>query len=111
MSYEFVARVGDLPDRHGLCVDLAGIDVGIFKVGAEIFAMENRCPHAGDPLSEGCLMGKIISCRAHGWEFDVSTGFRPDSPDGFPIPCFPVQIDGDRILVDIESPLNLGRKR
>jgi len=111
MSYEFVARIGDLPEGHGLRVDLAGIDVGIFKVGSEIFAMENRCPHAGDPLSEGCLVGKIISCRAHGWEFDVSTGFRPENPDGFPIPCFPVRIDGDRILVDIESPLNLGSMR
>jgi 3-phenylpropionate/trans-cinnamate dioxygenase ferredoxin subunit len=111
MSYEFVATIGELPEGRGLRVDLAGIDVGIFRAGSEIFAMENRCPHAGDPLSEGCLVGKIVSCRAHGWEFDVSTGFRPDNPDGFPIPCFPVRIDGDRVLVDIDAPLNLGPKR
>jgi 3-phenylpropionate/trans-cinnamate dioxygenase ferredoxin subunit len=107
LGYEFAARIPDLPAGRGLRVKLAGIDVGIFQVGSEVFAMENRCPHAGDFLSEGCLVGKIISCRAHGWDFDVSTGFRPENPDGFPIPCFPVRIDGDRILVDMASPLNL----
>lgn len=111
MGYKCVARKEDLPEGRGLRVEIGGIEVGLFKVGGEVFAMENRCPHAGDLLSEGSLAGRVIVCRAHGWEFDVGTGFRPENPDGFPIPCFPVRIEGERVLVDIEAPLNLRRVR
>lgn len=112
MAYRRVALVEEVPEGHGLCVRLDGIDVGLFRVAGEIHAMENRCPHAGDPLSEGTLEGAIVTCRAHGWKFDVRTGFPPENPDGFPIPRFAVRVEGDSVEVDLESPLNLpGRRR
>jgi nitrite reductase/ring-hydroxylating ferredoxin subunit len=111
MSFQRVARLADIPGHRGLCVRIDGIDIGLFSVGDQIYAMENRCPHAGDPLSEGELRGPIVVCRAHGWDFDVRTGFRPDNPDGFPIPCFPVRIEGGEVHVDIEDSINLSRRR
>lgn len=89
---------------------LDGIEVGVFRVGEDVFALENRCPHAGDPLSEGVLEGAVVICRAHGWDFDVRTGHRPDNPDGFPIPCFPVRVEDGEVEIDIEEPLNLPRR-
>lgn len=106
MAFTRVARIEDVPDGRGLCVRIDGIDVGLFRVGEEIHAMENRCPHAGDPLSEGALEGAIIECAAHGWRFDVRTGFRPDDGDGFPIPRFPVRIENGHVEVDLEAPLS-----
>ena len=110
MSFRRVARAAEIPDGRGLCVSIDGIDVGLFRVGEEIYAMENQCPHAGDPLSEGELEGAVIVCSAHGWDFDVRTGFRPDDADGFPIPCFAVRLEGDEVCVDIENVTN-GRGR
>ena len=107
MAYECVARIDELPPGRGLRVVVEGIEIGLFRVGDAVYAMENRCPHRGDPLSEGCLTGRIIRCPAHDWEFDVATGARPDDADGFPIPCFPVRIEDDRVWVDIRAPLNL----
>ena len=69
--------------------------------------MENRCPHAGHPLSDGVLEGSVIVCVAHGWDFDVRTGHRPNDADGFPIPCFPVRIADGHVEVDIRQPINL----
>jgi len=89
---------------------MGDIEIGLFRVGDRIHAMENRCPHAGDPLSEGMLEGSVVVCRAHGWDFDVRTGFRPGNDDGFPIPCFAVQVVGDEVEVDLEQPLNLPRR-
>lgn len=110
MAFRRVARVSELPERKGLCVQIDGIEVGLFRVGDRIHALENRCPHAGDPLSEGTLEGGVVICRAHGWDFDVRTGFRPGHADGFPIPCFAVRVEGDDIEVDLEQPVNLRRR-
>ena len=107
VSFQKVARVADVPDGRGLCVRIDGIEVGLFRVDGSIYAMENRCPHAGDPLSEGELSGGIVVCGGHGWDFDVRTGFRPGNADGFPIPCFPVRIaDGD-VHVDLARSTNI----
>ena len=108
-SYRVVARADQIPEGRGLMVELDGIELGLFRVGGRFFALENRCPHAGDPLSEGSLAGCIVTCAAHGWEFDLRTGFRPGYEDGFPIPCFPVRVEEGLVAVDIRNPLNLGR--
>jgi nitrite reductase/ring-hydroxylating ferredoxin subunit len=111
LTYQRVARVGEVPDGRGLCVRIDGIDVGLFRVDGEIHAMENRCPHQGDPLSEGVLEGGIVTCRAHLWQFDVRTGFRPEDADGFPIPCFAVRVADGCVEVDLEQPLNRPPRR
>ncbi len=72
--------------------------------------MEDACPHAGVPLSDGTLEGCVITCRAHGWPFDVRTGFDPDHADGFPIPCFAVELRGDEVLVDLAVRINDPRR-
>ena len=110
MSFQRVARLNDIPKGRGLCVRVGGIEVGLFRVEGRVYAMENRCPHAGDPLSEGSLEGAIVVCRAHGWDFDVRTGFRPENPDGFPIPCFAVRVEAGEVLVDLDQPTNQRRR-
>ena len=111
MAYECVANFADIPSGHGLCVRVGTVEIGLFRVGDEIYAMENRCPHADSPLSEGRLTGNVIVCRAHGWDFDVRTGFKPGDPDGWPIPCFAVRVEGDQVWIDLEVVINRRRRR
>jgi nitrite reductase/ring-hydroxylating ferredoxin subunit len=110
VAFRTVARTSEIPDGRGLCVRVDGIDVGLFRAEGRIHAMESRCPHAGLPLSEGRLEGTVVTCRAHGWAFDVRTGHRPTDPDGFPIPCFPVAIVGDEVRIDLAAPLDPRRR-
>lgn len=107
MALHRVAKLCEIPDGRGLCVRIGEIEVGLFRVGDEIHAMENRCPHAGYPLSEGTLTGPVVVCPEHGWEFDVRTGFKPEYSDGFPIPCFLVRVEEGEVWVDIQRPVNL----
>ena len=109
MTFRRVARVEDVPTGRGLRVVIGTLEIGLFRVGDEIHAMENACPHAGLPLSAGILEGCIVTCTAHGWRFDVRTGFPPGDDDGFPIPCFPVRIEEGEVHVDVEHPTNLRR--
>jgi 3-phenylpropionate/trans-cinnamate dioxygenase ferredoxin subunit len=73
--------------------------------------MENRCAHSDSPLHDGELRGCVIVCPAHGWDFDVRTGFKPGDADGFPIPCFAVEVRGGEIWVDVEEIINRRRSR
>jgi 3-phenylpropionate/trans-cinnamate dioxygenase ferredoxin subunit len=110
VAFRRVAHVREIPEGRGHCVRVGGLEVGLFRVGSEIHAMENRCPHAESPLSEGTLEGPVIVCAAHGWRFDVRTGFRPESPDGWPIPCFPVRVEAGEVWIDVDEPTNLRRR-
>jgi nitrite reductase (NADH) small subunit len=106
LAFVRVARLEQVPRSQGLCVQIGELAVGLFRVSDTIHAMENPCPHAGHPLSDGTLDGNVVVCPAHGWDFDVTTGFKPSDPDGFPIPCFSVRIEGEEIWVDIEDQIN-----
>lgn len=110
LSFVPVARLQDIPTDRGLHVVLEGIGIGLYRVGESVYAMEDACPHAGYPLSEGELDGCIISCRAHGWPFDIRTGFDPDHADGFPIPCFAVELEGDEVRIDLADRINDPRR-
>lgn len=110
MSFVRVARLADIPSDRGLCVHVGGVDVGLYIVDALVYAMEDTCPHAGFPLSKGKLEGCVITCQAHGWPFDVRTGFDPENADGFPIPCFAVSVENGMVYVDLDHRLNDPRR-
>jgi nitrite reductase/ring-hydroxylating ferredoxin subunit len=107
MGFQRAARLDEIPDDRGLCVRLGELEIGLFRVGDAIHAMENLCPHAGYPLSEGRVRGGIVVCPAHGWDFDVRTGYAPGNTDGWPIPCFAVRVENGEVWVDVSRPVNL----
>lgn len=37
-----------------------------------VCALENRCPHRQVKLSHGCVIGDVIQCQYHGWQFNSS---------------------------------------
>ena len=102
MSFVRVAGLNEIPTDRGLRVRVGDVDVGLYRVGKSVYAMEDTCPHAGFPLSHGRLDGCVIVCEAHGWPFDVRTGFDPEQSDGFPIPCFAVRVIDDGIEAKVE---------
>lgn len=59
-----------------------GRAVAVFRRGATLHAVSDRCPHNGQSLHDGCLDGAILTCRWHGWRFDVTNGRSPDTPEG-----------------------------
>ena len=102
MGFERVARVAEVPEGSGLCVTRGELKIGIYRVGKAFYAMENVCPHAGFPLSEGALQGTLICCPGHGWEFDVATGLAPGEVDEEPLARYPVRVEGNDLLIDVD---------
>jgi nitrite reductase/ring-hydroxylating ferredoxin subunit len=61
------------PDGRAV-VEVAGTEVAVFVVDGEAHAFANACPHEGNPLHEGEILGDTLTCAYHGWKFDLGTG-------------------------------------
>lgn len=95
----------DLADSTPLRVEVDGLDVALVLHGEEIFAIEDECSHAAVALSEGDVDDCTIECWMHGSRFDLRTGRPTGPPATEPVPVFAVRVDGDDVLIDIDSPL------
>jgi nitrite reductase/ring-hydroxylating ferredoxin subunit len=88
-------RIGEVEeleeDGDRAFAQIDGVEVAVFRINGELFAMANYCVHQGGPLCEGDLRGrydigddswewtfdpqkKNVICPWHGWKFDVTTG-------------------------------------
>ena len=51
-----------------------GSELTLYNIDGEYYATDNFCPHRGAALSDGAVIGHIVECSLHGWQFDVRTG-------------------------------------
>jgi 3-phenylpropionate/trans-cinnamate dioxygenase ferredoxin component len=85
---------------RGKVVRVAGKDVALFNVGGNIYAMDDTCAHAGASLGSGKLRGNIVTCRAHGFRYDVTTGHCV-SISGLRVTAYPVSVVDGKIMVSV----------
>ena len=89
----------DIPELGSRVIKRDGGDIAVFRnADGEVFALLNRCPHKGGPLSEGIVYGRTVACPLHNWCIDLQSG-QAQAPDEGCAPSFAVQIEGDRVLV------------
>lgn len=68
-------RKTDIPAGEGRAAVWGGHSIAVFHTEkGEIFAVENKCPHRGGPLSDGLLGGDNVICPIHGLEINLPTG-------------------------------------
>lgn len=98
-----VGRVKDFVDGEGRSLSIAGVEVGVYRCGEEIFAVENICTHAHAFLYEGSVDRRraTVECPLHGAEFDLRTGAVLSPPAEVPLRTFPVRVVGDEIQVEL----------
>ena len=77
-----------------------GTPVLVIRIGDEVHAYEDRCPHLGLALSEGTLDGCVLTCSAHHWQYDIATG-RGINPATACLVRFPVTIEHGVIYVEL----------
>jgi nitrite reductase (NADH) small subunit len=100
-NFRTVARVGDVPDRGGIPIEVADRMIALFLNGDEYFAIDDVCPHQGMPLNDGLVEGKTVTCTWHGWRFSLEDGSWLDSPR-IRVGTYPVRIVGDEIQVAVD---------
>jgi nitrite reductase (NADH) small subunit len=93
-------RIADMKDGTVRSADVFGTRVALARVGDEVFATKDACPHSGGPLSEGDLDQHDLTCPFHGWSFDVRTGACTSGPDA-KVGTFPTRIQDGRVMVQV----------
>ncbi|WP_170401097.1 nitrite reductase small subunit NirD [Ruegeria arenilitoris] len=103
MSWIDIGHINDIPLRGARVVKTPVGCIALFRTAEnEVFAASDRCPHKGGPLSEGIVHGQSVTCPLHNWVFDLNSGKAQGADEG-QIATYPVQLDGDRILLDSTS--------
>ena len=97
------ARLDDVPPGHGRCVTVGGKDVALFNVDGTIYAIADTCLHQGMSLGGSKLDGRVVTCRAHGWKYDVTTGNTLHVPD-YGVATYPVKVVEGTVMIALESP-------
>ncbi len=76
-----------------------GVDVALFRNSEdEVFALLDRCPHKGGPLSQGIVFGKSVACPLHNWTIGLADGCARE-PDVGCTPSFRVKLDGGEVFL------------
>jgi nitrite reductase (NADH) small subunit len=89
-----IARVDDIPVLGSRCVQRpSGLDVAVFRNAQdEVFALLDRCPHKGGPLSQGIVFGTSVACPLHNWTIALDNGCAK-APDEGCTPRFEVKVE------------------
>lgn len=101
MPFVKVAKLPEIPAGSLKHVEVAGRALALANLDGRIYALDNTCPHRGGPLSMGFLDGENIECPLHAWQFNLRTGKCVFNESV--VPTFPVAVEGDDVLVDIEA--------
>ncbi len=97
-----VATTDDIAPGKVNVYEVAGRQIAVCNVDGTFYAIDDVCTHDGGPLDQGELTGNEIECPRHGACFDVKTGKALTLPAVLPVRSYPVQVNGDEIMVEVE---------
>jgi nitrite reductase (NADH) small subunit len=77
-----VCRLEDIPKLGARRLEQAGrVPVALFRTNDDaVFALVDRCPHKGGPLSQGIVFARSVACPLHNWSIGLADG-RAAAPD------------------------------
>lgn len=99
-------RVGPLeaiPPRGARVVHSRAGDIAVFRTGDDrVFALLDRCPHKGGPLSQGIVFDSRVACPLHNWVIDLEAG-AACAPDEGQVRRFPVRVTEGTIYLCLQD--------
>ncbi|GHC64430.1 nitrite reductase small subunit NirD [Neogemmobacter tilapiae] len=94
-----IGALDDIPRQGARLVKTARGCVAVFRAADDhVFALDDRCPHKGGPLSEGIVHGHSVTCPLHSWVFDMNTGVAQGADVG-QVGTYAARVDQGRVLL------------
>ena len=100
-EWKKICLVNDIPQLGSRRVARAkGLDVAVFRNDQDqVFALLDRCPHKGGPLSQGIVFGTSVACPLHNWTIDLEGGCAR-APDAGCTQKFSVRVTDGTVHLD-----------
>ena len=100
-EWTVICRVDDIPVLGSRRVARAqGVDVAVFRNAEDqVFALLDRCPHKGGPLSQGIVFGTSVACPLHNWTIGLADGCAQGADEGC-TPKFACKVDAGQVMLD-----------
>lgn len=96
-----VGTIDDIPRRGARCVTIRQGRFGVFRTYDDrIYAIEDRCPHKGGPLTQGIVHGAAVTCPLHNWVISLETGRALGADEGF-VKTLLVRVKDGRIAIGL----------
>ena len=101
-NWKLICPLEDIPPLGSRIVKPAtGGDIAIFRNAEnDVFALHDKCPHKGGPLSQGMVHGKTVSCPLHGWKIGLEDGHAV-APDVGSCGTFKVKVEDGQVFLAI----------
>ena len=99
-----ICQISELPPGAARVVEWEDLEIGIFNCNGALYAIEDRCSHDNGTLAEGEFDASTctVECPRHGSLFDLTTGRPKTLPAYAPVRTFPVSIEDDTIILEVD---------
>jgi nitrite reductase (NADH) small subunit len=103
-NWKDICAVGDIPVLGARRIAREkGCAVAVFRNSEDkVFALLDRCPHKGGPLSQGIVFGESVACPLHNWTIGLDDGCAK-APDEGCTTKFKVNVEAGRVYLDIDE--------
>jgi nitrite reductase (NADH) small subunit len=79
------------------------IPIAVFRNAEDqVFALLDRCPHKGGPLSQGIVFGEHVACPLHNWTIGLADGCAK-APDEGCTPRFACKVEGGQVFLEADA--------
>jgi nitrite reductase (NADH) small subunit len=103
LAWVAIGALSDFRRRAARVVRAPGRDIAVFRTECdELFALENRCPHRGGPLSDGIVSGEAVACPLHNWVISLRTGLA-SAPDDGCVRTLPLRVENGQVLLGLTT--------
>ncbi len=101
-DWKTICRVEDIPKLGARKVTRAsGGDIAVFRTADDtVFALLDKCPHKGGPLSQGIVFGQSVACPLHNWTIGLADGCAA-APDVGCAQRFSVRVEDGAVALDL----------
>ena len=98
-----IGTLNDIPVLGSRVVRTASGDIAVFRTGDdEVFALDDRCPHKGGPLSQGIVHNKRVTCPLHNFVIELRSGMAV-APDEGCTRAHPTKVENGIVWLSVRT--------
>ena len=99
-GFVFLCLVADLQEKIGRKFIVNDLEIAVFRINKEVFALSNICPHQQTHLIyDGFIEEEFVVCPAHGWKFNLKNGKKDSGSNGLQV--YPVKVVDEKVYVKV----------